>query len=245
MPLLRRKSYTEKVEGRRRFLLRAGLFLLVFLAFEVVSGVFLKTYAVSSASMGPGLAPGDRLLASPLPYGPLTLFGKLPPLLRPGRGDLVVVRPPFVRDHGAPGEVLRALVRFVSLQLYEPRLREEDPSVEGPFLARVIALPGDEISMEDFVFKVRAADAGDALTEFEYSSRRYDIHKPALPEGWSRDFPRSGQMAPLVLGKDEYFVATDDRSLGADSRVWGPLGSSSFLAKVLLRYWPFARFGSP
>ncbi|HUX39378.1 MAG TPA: signal peptidase I [Rectinemataceae bacterium] len=241
----RRKSYTEKVEGRRKFLARAGLFFLVFLGFELVSGLFLKTYAITSTSMSPNLLPGDRLLVSPLPFGPLTIFGKMPPFVRPGRGDLVIIRPPFVSDTGVVGTFVQSLVRFVTFQLYAPAAKERDPAINGPFVARVIGLPGDLVSMDDFVFKVRPADSTDALTEFEFSAKRYDIHKPVLPASWQSGYPLSGSMKPYALGKGEYFVASDDRGLSADSRTWGPVGSSSFEGKVLLLYWPFKRFGSP
>lgn len=243
MPFSRRKSYTEKVEGRRKLLLRMGVFLLVFVVFEIISGLFLKTYSVSSDSMAPTLRSGDHLLVSPLPLGPLTAFGKLPPMVKPRRGDLVLVRPPFVGDAGFFATLARSFVRFVTLQLYAPSSAAHDPAVEGPFVVRVIALPGDEVSMDDFVFMVKSGDSEDSLTEFEFSSRRYDIHKPALPEGWTRDFPLSGSMQPRVLGKDEYFVAVDDRGSSADSRTWGPVNVSSFVGKVLLVYWPFGRFG--
>ena len=244
MAVFRRKSYTEKVEGRRKFLERAGLFFLVFLGFEFVSGLFLKTYAVSSTSMAPTFSPGDRILESPLPYGPLTAFGKLPAMLKPARGDVVVLRPPFVADKGFPATFANSLLRFVTLQFYAPRGKERDPSIEGPFLERVIGLPGDTVSMEDFVFKVKPAGAVDALTEFEFSTRRYDVHRPPLPEGWGPGYPVSGNMAPMVLGKGEYFVAADDRGSSADSRSWGPVGLSSLEGKFLMVYWPFRHFGS-
>jgi len=245
MAWLRRRSFTEKIEGRRKFLVRLGLFFLVFLGFEIVSGLLISNYAVLSSSMAPTLIAGDRLLASPLPFGPGTTFGKIPAMVRPGRGDLVIVSPPFVRHPGFFASLAESFGRFVTLQLYWPVSRDRDPAIVGPFPLRVIGLPGDEVSMEDFVFKVRPSDSSNALTEFEFSSRRYDIRKPTLPEGWQSGFPLSGRMSPRVLGKGEYFVAADDRSASADSRTWGPVGLDSFEGKVLLVYWPFRRFGSP
>lgn len=245
MPFPRRKSYTERIEDRRKFFVRAGLFLLVFIGFELVSGLFLKTYAVTSASMSPTVLAGDRLLITPFPYGPLTIFGKIPAIIKPGRGDLVLVRPPFVRKKSVPVIFFDSFVRFVTLQMFAPTSRDDSPALEGPFVVRVIGLPGDQVSMEDFVFKVKPAGSDNDLTEFEFSSKRYDIHKPSLPAGWQKEFPLSGSMAATVLGKAEYFVAADDRESSADSRTWGPLGLGSFDGKVLLFYRPFRRFGSP
>jgi len=244
MSIFRRRSFTETVEGRQRFLSRAGFFLVLFLVFEVVSGSFLSTFSVGSTSMSPSIAPGDRLLASPLLLGPGTVFGRLPVLSRPARGDLVLVRPPFSRDPGPFATFADSLVRFVTFQRLSFSEPAEAAALNGPFVERVIALPGDEVSMTDFVFKVRSAGSDHALTEFEFSSRRYDIHRPRLPEGWTAGDPLAGDMAPRLLAKGEYFVALDDRGATSDSRSWGPVGLAQFRSRVLLRYWPFATFGS-
>ena len=50
---------------------------------------------------------------------------------------------------------------------------------------------------------------------------------------WSVDF------------QDEYFLAGDARSDSSDSRLWGPVSADRLLAKVLVRYWPPSRFGTP
>jgi hypothetical protein len=135
-------------------------------------------------------------------------------------------------------------VRFVTFQLVSPA-RGRDPILSAPTVQRVIAEPGDTVMMEDFVFKVKSADSDQYLTEFEHSSKRYDISHKEPPESWDQAFPGSGHMEPRLLGKDEYFVAGDSRSESSDSRLWGPSRLELFRAKVVLRYWPVGRFGSP
>lgn len=243
MSKFRRRSFTETVEGRRRFFGRLLLFIVVFVAFEAVSGLFLGAYAVSSATMEPTISPGDRLLASPLPFGPRTVFGKIPPFARPSRGDLVLIYPPYVNYSGFFAVAADSLVRFLSFQRLSILNRGSEEPIEGPFVERVIGLPGDELAMVDFVFKVRPAGTDHSLTEFEFSASRYDIQKPSRPAGWSEADPLSGSMRSIYLGKDEYFLAMDDRGSVSDSRAWGPLGISHFKGRILLRFWPFGRFG--
>lgn len=240
-----RKSYSETVEGRRRLLSRLKVLLIVFLAFEFVAGLFLSASAVSSSAMEPSLSPGDRILSSPLVYGPLTILGKLPAPIKPERGDLILADPPYAARPGFFRALLESLVRFVTFQQLSLPEPGYSPALMGPFVERVVALPGDEITMEDFVFKVRPAGQAHFLTEFELSALRYDITKPKLPEGWTDSLPLSGSMAPRTLGKDEYFLAGDNRGASSDSRLWGPVGLDRFRGRIFLRYWPFKGFGRP
>ncbi|MEI6388564.1 MAG: signal peptidase I [Spirochaetota bacterium] len=239
-----RRSYTETVEGRRRLFVRARIFFAVFLCYELVVSVFLETSVVTSKSMVPTMQPGDMLLLSPLPFGPDSFFGKLPAMVKPQRGDLVLVRPSFELRTGILRTVADAFIRFVSFQRLSIAAPEPGREVAGPFLVRVIAIPGDEVSMNAYVFMVRPQGSNHALTEFEFSSQRYDIDKPSLPPGWKTDYPLSGFLPQRILSRDEYFVASDMRGSSSDSRTWGPITQRHFAAKALLRYWPFARFGS-
>lgn len=243
--LVNRKSYAETVEGRRRFLSRLKVVLIVFLAFQIVSGLFLSAYSVASGAMEPTLSPRDHILLTPLVYGPLTILGKLPAPVRPERGDIVLADPPYASRSGFFKGFLDSVVSFVTFQRFSLAGPGFGSALEGPFIERVIALPGDVVMMEDFVFKVRPSGQAHFLTEFELSSLRYDIGKPLLPEGWKAGLPLSGTMAPRSLGKDEYFLAGDNRGASSDSRLWGPVGSDRLRGKVFLRYWPFKGFGRP
>jgi len=244
MPIFsHRRSYAETVEGRRRFFSRLKVLLLVFLAFEAVVGLFVASYSVSSTAMAPTIRPGDRILGSPIVYGPVTALGKLPGIARPDHGDLVLVDPPYAERPSFWTSVADAFVRFVTFQRVSLTGRGSEASLNGPFVERVIAVPGDVVSMSDFVFNVKAG--GHELSEFELSSHRYDITKPSLPQGWDPSFPLSGTMGSRTLGKDEYFLAGDNRGSSSDSRLWGPVKLDRIRAQIFLRYWPFRRAGAP
>jgi len=244
MPIFsRRRSYAEAFEERRRFGKVALLVLLFFLCFETVTTLFLAAYSAGSSAMAPTILPGDVVLAAPIAYGARTIFGKLPGTSHPERGDLVVADPPYVVTPGFFGRIADSFVRFVTFQrlsIYD----SDDPIRQGATFQRVIGVPGDTVLMEDFVYKVKPAGSQHFLTEFELSARRYDIAKESLPEGWKDDMPGSGAMVPRLLGADEYFLAGDSRSASEGSRLWGPVKRDRILAKALLRYWPFKRFGA-
>jgi signal peptidase I len=240
----KRRSYAEAVIGRRKTLHRLGLLLLVFLCYEILSGLFLSTYAARSVTMEPTIAPGDRLLATPLAFGPRTFLGKLPGFSKPVRGDIIVARPNYAEDLGFWASLFDSFVSFVTFQLVSPAQRGADGMLAAPALLRVVGIPGDTIAMEDFVFKVKAAGADQFLTEFELSDRSYDVSHAEPPAPWSDDLPGSGHMNARLLGKDEYFLAGDARSSSSDSRLWGPVRLDRLRDKALLRYWPPKRFGT-
>jgi signal peptidase I len=195
--------------------------------------------------MDPTVLPGDRVLATPLAFGPLTPFGKIPGIARPRRGDLVIAEPGYaIRIEGLK-LVADAIVRFATLQRISIARDSQEPALSGPLLKRVIALPGDSIKMEDFVFMVKPAGELHYLTEFELSRRRYDISSSSLPVGWIEGMPGSGSMPERVLGKDECFLAGDARSASSDSRDWGAVKLDRLRSLVFLRYWPLRRFGLP
>lgn len=241
----RRRSFAEAVQSRRKTARRLGILFLVFLSYECLSGLFLSAFWMRSQAMSPTVQSGDRLLASPLAYGPRTIFGKLPGLGRPEHGDIVVVEPNYVRRLGFWEKFADAFVRFVTFQLVSISSGGPDGMLAAPTLQRVVGVPGDTIRMDDFVFKVKTAGSDQFLTEFELSTSRYDISHVAPPELWRSDMPGSGQLAETTLGPDQYFLAGDARSSSSDSRLWGPVGTDRFKAKVLLRYWPPKRFGTP
>ncbi len=241
----KRRSYAEAVENRRKTFSRLVMLIFFFMAFEIISGLFLTAYSTGSTSMSPTILPSDLLVASPLAFGPRTPFGKMPGFSRPERGDLVLVQPPYAESPGFLRSLANSFLRFVTFQRYSPFGAGRSSPLAGPLLERVVGLPGDTITMEDFVFKAKAAGDEHFLTEFELSSRRYDISKSPLPAGWRDGFPLSGSMAPRSLGPDEYFLAGDARSGSSDSRVWGPVHADRFIARVLVRYWPPSRFGLP
>jgi signal peptidase I len=64
-----------------------------------------------------------------------------------------------------------------------------------------------------------------------------------MPALWDTSIPFSGNMDRIILGEDECFVVSDDRSNTNDSRTWGPVSADRITGKAVFRYWPFTRIG--
>ena len=94
---------------------------------------------------------------------------------------------------------------------------------ERSYIKRVIALPGDTISIDHGQVRLN----GMPLKE-PYVPRRY------------RD-PHS--MAPLVIPPGEYFVMGDHRSISSDSRDFGPVDRDLIYGKADFIYWPASNMG--
>jgi signal peptidase I len=231
----RRFSYTDQKIRRGKVMRAAAWVLLIFLCYEAITGIFLSPRIAGSKTMEPGIRSGDRVLVSPIVYGAHTPFSpkKLPGIVKPKRGDLVLVSPPYARKRRGFAAFFRPLVRFFTFQT----LAAQDEAV----IKRVVALPGDSVLLRDSVISVNPGGNTHFLSEFELSAKPYDILKAKLPEGWSGDLPFSDSFAEIKLGEGQYFFMNDDRGASNDSRAWGSLSEDRILGKVLVRFWPLFR----
>jgi len=242
----RRFEYSRGRKSRGQRLRRLVRFVvLLFIAYLVVHTVFLQTIRQDSTTMTPTLARGDRLLTSPLVYGPrVRTFGWiLPGLSEPRRGDLISLRPGFMQDVSTIRRLLNPVVRFATFE----RLRVDDGGVwrSAVQVKRIIGLPGDTVRMERFVVFVRPAGESSFVSEFELAARPYETSTDGLPQGWLGEDPFGDAMDRVVLGPDEYFVLGDSRAISIDSRHWGPVGEQAIHSRIIFRYWPLGQIGSP
>jgi signal peptidase I len=218
--------------------------LLLFLVHQLVSTFLVTGYGVASVSMRPTLEPGDRLIVSSAPYGAtVPLFGtRAPALGTPARGDLVVVRTSYTPHPPRLLYPVRSLARFFTAGRLDGGEDDWRPKVT---LRRIVAVPGDTVRMDEFIFYVRDADAASFESEFEASGIRYPLIREGVPRDWSEDLPFAATMEEVELGDGEYFLASDNRIAGLDSRHRGPVAGEALLSRVLIRYWPPSRFGVP
>ncbi|MBI2935694.1 MAG: signal peptidase I [Chloroflexi bacterium] len=87
---------------------------------------------------------------------------------------------------------------------------------------RVIAAPGDTVEMRE--------------------GQVYLNGKP-LEESYKANVPDTSSFPPLRVPKDHYFVMGDNRRVSNDSRVWGPIPSSSVIGRAWVSYWPLTEMG--
>ncbi|MBN1837967.1 MAG: signal peptidase I [Spirochaetales bacterium] len=218
------------------------LFVVLYL---VITSMFLTAFQVQSVSMQPLLLPRDKLLVSPLVYGSRILFfrARLPALREPRRGDVVVIQSPMYPRPSAVVAVLEPLVRVFTLQRGSLVRDAIGRRVPRYMVKRIVALPGDTVRLRDYQAFVRPAGAADFVPEGQLTEVSYEVVGTALPAGWRREFPFSGDLDALTLADGQYFVLGDNRPSSSDSRAWGPLERERIVARVLYRYWPFARGG--
>lgn len=238
-------SYRERNTFRSSVWRLIRFILLLLVCYLLVTHFLVTTRTVGTVSMEPTLEPGDRVITTPLSYGPTIPFSTthLPGLAAPARGDLVLLTPPY---HQRPPVLLQLadpLVRFFTLQ--NVSILHEDASWDHPLMIRrVIGIPGDTIRMKDFTFLVRPRGETTFVPEFQFARGLYRIDRRGLPADWRDNLPFSGSFPDVTLGDGRYFVAGDDRIGATDSRYFGTVVRAAIRQKILLRYYPFKRFGS-
>jgi signal peptidase I len=237
----RKYSYAAQKDQRHQVWWVLVCFLAFFVLYFVLTTFVFSMRVLENDSMQPGLRSGDRIIVSSNKIytffaGKNILEGELP--FR--RGNVALVDMSARENSGIARGALDVLLRFFTLQRVS---LFDDP---GHFyIKRIIGLPGDEISMTNFVLRIKPAGQNYSLTEFELTDRPYVPVIPQVPALWDESIPFSGNMDPRVLGKNECFVLSDDRSNTNDSRTWGPLPVNLVAGQVLFRYWPLTRLGRP
>jgi signal peptidase I len=231
-------SYAAQKTQRHRIL---WVFVWIFALFILYAA--LTTFAVSARrlkndTMQPGLHGGDMII-----FSSHTIVRLLPDAagINPlHRGNIVLIDTSLRENRGFFHAFLDTFVRFFTAQRRSLGNKESHF-----FVKRVIGLPGDEITMTNFVIRVKPGGSNYSFTEFELWDRPYNITISQGPALWDESLPFSGNMERIVLGDDECFVLSDNRSNTNDSRTWGPLPTDCIVGKALFRYWPLTRLGLP
>ncbi|MDR0732034.1 MAG: signal peptidase I [Treponema sp.] len=234
-------SYAEQKSKRHR-LLRIVFWILAFLVFyNAFSSFFFSVRVLENDTMRPGLWPGDRFVLSSFSLYSLLDRCGLPSAAFPlKRGNIVLVDMALGENNNIGAGILDGALRFFTAQRISLTGREQHF-----FMKRIIGLPGDEVSMTNFVIRIKPRGGLYTLTEYEVSGQDYVLEIPQIPALWDDSIPFSGNMDRIILGENECFVLSDDRSNTNDSRTWGPIPLHKLAGKVLFRYWPLNRLGRP
>ena len=233
----RRFSYSDQKNQRHPF---RWVFVWVLGFFIVYASLtsFFSVLVLETDSMQPGLQKGERFIFSSYRIYKIIPGPDISSLLR--RGNIILVDKSMDKNRSFLNIALDGIVRFITVQRISLF-----PTEDTVFVKRVIGLPGDEITMTNFVIRVKPAGERYSFTEFELWDRPYETQIPAVPALWDESLPFSGNMETIILGQGECFVLSDDRSNTNDSRTWGPIPISLIGGKALIRYWPFTRLGLP
>ncbi|GHV61062.1 signal peptidase I [Spirochaetia bacterium] len=237
----RKYSYAAQKSQRHRLRWVLLWVLIFFVIYNALTSFFFSMWVLENDTMQPGLHAGDRLIFSSYVVSALladlNTSGQSIPFKR---GNILLIDMSLREAPPLPARILDGAVRFFTAQRISLADREDHL-----YLKRVIGLPGDEITMTNFVLRIREKGSSYTLTEFELSERPYVPTIPQVPALWDESIPFSGDMERIILGEDEYFVLSDDRSNTNDSRTWGPVPVELVTGQALFRYWPVSRIGRP
>jgi len=94
---------------------------------------------------------------------------------------------------------------------------------EKSYIKRVIALPGDMLSIDDGRVYVNGKRVSEPYVPLKYRDER------SIPS--------------MVIPPNEYFVMGDHRSISSDSRDFGPVPRNLIYGKAAFIYWPADNMG--
>jgi signal peptidase I len=187
------------------------LIMIVAVALGLALGIqafLVKPYRIPSESMEPTLVKGQRILVNRIG----NRFGD------PDVGDIVVFHPPAGAEQdntcgsGPPPE---------GQVCDQPTPEESDTN----FVKRVVAGPGDRISIED----------GHVILN---GQRQEEPFARECGGGSDCDFPRE-----VTVPADHYFMMGDNRGASDDSRYWGPVPRDWIIGGAFATYWPPSKIG--
>jgi len=185
--------------------LAVALYLVIYFA--------LQSVRVEGDSMVPTLDNGDLLIADKLSYH----------LHAPGRGDIVILKPP-TQSFGD----------------------------DKDFIKRIVAVPGDVIkidraSADSQMLSIFVKPNGQGAFQREQEPYLPDQSKDPwqAPQALccSDDGRQSNEAHPVTVPQDMYLVFGDNRNHSQDSRVFGYVPRDHILGRAWLRLYPFSRFG--
>jgi signal peptidase I len=171
----------------------------------LIQAFLLKPYRIPSESMEPTLDVGQRVLVSRFNYH----------FSEPDRLDIVVFHPPRGADSNTCGAEK-------SPDQVCARPTPEKDSVN--FIKRIVAVPGDRLSIREghaIVNGVRQKD---------------DFAEPCAPG--TCNFPK-----PIKIPPGHFFMMGDNRGASDDSRFWGPVPEDWIIGQAFSTYWPPDRIG--
>jgi signal peptidase I len=178
----------------------------------LIQAFLIKPYQIPSGSMEPTLDIHQRILVNRFIYH----------FTSPSTGDVVVFHPPVGADDSTAQDC--AVQVNASEEICPEALPEQS---KDTFVKRIVAGPGDTISVKDGIPIVNG--------------------KPEEPDGYEI-MPCAGGSGcnmpkEITVPEGHYFMMGDNRGQSFDSRFWGPLPEDWLIGKAFGTYWPPNRIG--
>jgi signal peptidase I len=172
-----------------------------------IQAFLVKPYRIPSESMVPTLQIGQRVLVNRIGNN----FGD------PAIGDVTVFHPPAGAENGKECGAPR--------EPDQPCPRPTADKADVNFIKRIVAGPGDKITIED----------GHVVRNGKRQSEPF-----IRPCGGGEGCDLS---TPITIPKGYYFMMGDNRGASDDSRFWGPIPRDWIIGNAFATYWPPKRIG--
>ena len=172
-----------------------------------IQAFLVKPYRIPSESMVPTLTVGQRVLVNRIGNN----FGD------PAVGDVTVFHPPAGAENGKECGAPK--------QPEQPCPRPTRDRADVNFIKRIVAGPGDRITIED----------GHVVRNGKRQAEPF-----AEPCGGGEGCDLS---TPITVPQDHYFMMGDNRGASDDSRFWGPVPRDWIIGNAFATYWPPKRIG--
>lgn len=197
-------------------------FIIAFFIFGIIT-IFVRFDKMKSSAMLNSIEKNETVITSKLRYAiaikPFvsSLTGKTIIFSRPKRGDII-----FMTDPRSSRE--NFIKRFFSYVIYFATFGNVNISKKRYLIKRVIGLPNETIEIKEKKVYINGS-----LLEESWANINNDL-RFLNSEVSGRD-----NFGPYIIGYNEYFVLSDNRDYGYDSRDFGSVNFSFINGKVINR----------
>lgn len=197
-------------------------FIIAFFIFGIIT-IFVRFDKMKSSAMSNSIEKNETVITSKLRYAiaikPFvsSLTGKTIIFSRPKRGDII-----FMTDPRSSRE--NFIKRFFSYVIYFATFGNVNISKKRYLIKRVIGLPNETIEIREKKVYINGS-----FLEESWANINNDL-RFLNSEVSGRD-----NFGPYIIGYNEYFVLSDNRDYGYDSRDFGSINFSFINGKVINR----------
>lgn len=197
-------------------------FIIAFFIFGIIT-IFVRFDKMKSSAMSNSIEKNETVITSKLRYAiaikPFvsSLTGKTIIFSRPKRGDII-----FMTDPRSSRE--NFIKRFFSYVIYFATFGNVNISKKRYLIKRVIGLPNETIEIREKKVYINGS-----FLEESWANINNDL-RFLNSEVSGRD-----NFGPYIIGYNEYFVLSDNRDYGYDSRDFGSVNFSFINGKVINR----------
>lgn len=197
-------------------------FIIAFFIFGLLT-IFVRFDKMKSSAMLNSIEENETIITSKLRYAiaikPFvsSLTGKTIIFSRPKRGDII-----FMTDPRSPSE--NFIKRFFSYAVYFATFGNVNISKKRYLIKRVVGLPNETIEIREKKVYINGS-----LLEESWANINNDLRI------LDSDISGRDNFGPYIVGYNEYFVLSDNRDYGYDSRDFGSVNFSFINGKVINR----------